>query len=280
MRAKSAKGKIFINAERCKEVATAACLLFCAVTFLIFAVKKDFSKAGMAVLSVVYVMIPFAVERIFRFRIQAPLYFVIAFYTICPLLGYSYKLYYILSWWDDMQHAFAGLVFAMFGAYLPRAFEKNGAYNVAFCAAFALVFSIAVAAVWEFMEFGADCLLGTDMQKDVLVDGRSSYLLGKLLGLPMDQTANVGGGSVVGGVAIDGYLDIGLIDTMCDMLIVTVGARVDVVIYAIGIGKVFVFVPHKKKAELVQPRFEDEAVEGMETAMAQTNEVLLQTENE
>ena len=280
MRAKSAKGKTFINAERCKGVATAACLLFCAVTFLIFAVKKDFSKAGMAVLSVVYVMIPFAVERIFRFRIQAPLYFVIAFYTICPLLGYSYKLYYILPWWDDMQHAFAGLVFAMFGAYLPRAFEKNGAYNVAFCAAFALVFSIAVAAVWEFMEFGADCLLGTDMQKDVLVDGRSSYLLGKLLGLPMDQTANVGGGSVVGGVAINGYLDIGLIDTMCDMLIETVGALVYVVIYTIGKGKVFVFVPHKKKVELVQPRFEDEAVEGMETAMAQTNEVLLQTENE
>lgn len=279
MRAKIAKEKTLINAEFWKGVVMATCLLFCAVTFLVFAVKKDFPKAGMAVLSVVYVMIPFAVERIFRFRIQAPLYFVIAFYTICPLLGYSYKLYYILPWWDDMQHAFAGLVFAMFGAYLPRAFGQNGGYNVAFCAVFALVFSIAVAAVWEFMEFSADCLLGTDMQKDVLVDGRSSYLLGKLLGLPMDQTANVGGGSVVGGVAIDGYLDIGLMDTMCDMLIETAGAVVYVILYAVGKGKVFVFVPQKEKVELIQPRFEDEAVEHMETAMAQTSEVLLQAED-
>lgn len=236
-----------------KEGASGACLLFCALTFGIFALKKDFSKAGMAAISVVYVLAPYCMERIFHFRIQTPLYWLISLYTICPLLGFSYKLYYLLPWWDDILHAFAGIIFAMFGAYLPRAFCKNGEYNVLFSAIFALVFSIAVAAVWEFIEFGADCLFGTDMQKDVFVDGRSSYLLGKLLGLPIDQTANVGGGSVVGGVAIDGYLDIGLMDTMFDMLIETAGAVVYALIYLLGKGEFFVFLPCKRAVNAYLP---------------------------
>jgi hypothetical protein len=229
--------------------------------FVVFVIGKDFSKAGMAAISVVYVLLPPLMERIFSFRIQTPLYFVISFYTVCPLLGYSYKLYYLLPWWDDILHAFAGVIFAMFGAYLPHAFcknevengEKNGAEKVAFCAVFALVFSVAVAAVWEFIEFGTDCLFGTDMQKDVFVGGRNSYLLGKLLGLPIDQTANVGGGSVVGGVAIDGYLDIGLMDTMFDMLIESAGALVYAVIYAVGKGKFFVFLPQEKTVNAYLP---------------------------
>lgn len=257
-----------------KSGTSAACLLFCVVSFILFVVKKDFPKAGMAVLSVVYVLLPFCLERIFRFWIQTPLYFVISFYTVCPLLGYSYKLYYILPWWDDILHAFAGLIFAMFGAYLPRAFCKNGNWNVAFCAIFSIVFSIAVAAVWEFIEFGADCLLGTDMQKDVFVEGRNSYLLGKLLGLPMDQTANVGGGCIVGGVAIDGYLDIGLIDTMFDMLIESAGALLYAVIFAVGKGKIFVFLPYEKPLDAHLPPISaiETSVENCEVALAQ-NEI-------
>ena len=236
-----------------KSGTSAACLLFCAFTFIAFALKKDFSKAAMAVISAFYVLIPCCMERIFRFRIQSPLYLVISLYTICPLLGFSYKLYYILPWWDDMLHAFAGIVFAMFGAYLPRVFCKNGEWNVAFCAVLALVFSIAVATVWEFIEFGVDCLFGTDMQKDVLIGGRNSYLLGKLLGLPLDQTANVGGSSIVGGVAIEGYLDIGLMDTMYDMLIETAGALVYTFVYVLGKGRFFVFLPYQRAINAYLP---------------------------
>ncbi len=235
------------KAERWKAAGVAACLLFCLVTFILFAVKRDFPKAGMAVVSVVYVLIPFTVERLFRFRIQAPLYFVILVYTICPLLGFSYKFYYLIAWWDDLLHAFAGLIFAMFGAYLPRVLNKKGEVSIAVCALFALVFSIAVASVWEFAEFGMDSLFGTDMQKDTLLaDGRSSYLLGKLLNLPVDQMANVSGTIAADGTIIKGYVDIGLLDTMVDMMVETAGALVYVLIYAVGKGKVFVFVPWQK----------------------------------
>jgi hypothetical protein len=58
-----------------------------------------------------------------------------------------------------------------------------------------------------------------------------------------------------------------------------VGAVVYVVIYVIGKGKLFVFVPQKAKVERIQPHFENEAVENMETAITQANEVLLQTED-
>jgi hypothetical protein len=159
----------------------------------------------------------------------------------------------MFGWWDDLLHCFGGVVFAMFGAYLPKVINKKAPVSLALCALFGLVFSIAVSGVWEFIEFGTDCLFGTDMQKDVLVGGRNSYLLGKLLGLPIDQTANVGGGSVVGGVAIDGYLDIGLMDTMFDMLIESAGALVYAVIYAVGKGKFFVFLPQEKTVNAYLP---------------------------
>ena len=253
MRAKSAKGKTFINAELCKEVATAACLLFCAVTFLIFAVKKDFSKAGMAVLSVVYVMIPFAVERIFRFRIQAPLYFVIAFYTICPLLGYSYKLYYILPWWDDMQHAFAGLVFAMFGAYLPKVFLKDENCNIWLCVLCGFAVSMAIAGLWELVEYFFDSVFHTDMQKDTIIYRIDSYLLnerlygasGELLTIPsVDATW-------INGEALEGYLDLGRQDSMIDMLVELAGTLLFCVVYLIDKGKriAFHYLPQEEKTE-------------------------------
>ena len=104
-----------------------ACLVFCFTTLIWACVMKDANKAFMRALSVLYVFIPVIAEKIFKFRVQAALYVFVMIYTICPLLGYAYNFYHLISWWDDIMHAFSGVVFAMFGAYLPIILNKNKA---------------------------------------------------------------------------------------------------------------------------------------------------------
>lgn len=75
-------------------------------------------------------------------------------------------------------------------------------------------------------EFGMDMLFGKDMQKDTVITTINSMLLS---GQPnVIEHINDIGQTLVDGknLGINGYLDIGLIDTMKDLLVNFVGAVV------------------------------------------------------
>lgn len=243
------KLKSFNQAAWIKCIITASAILFAVFSIVFFAVQTEWDDMALSFAAIAYALVPIAIERLFRFRIQPVLYIFVIAYTICPLLGSSYQLYLKFSWWDDMLHGFAGLIFAIFGAYLPKALGKKDA-SVALCALMGFVFSLAVAGVWEFIEFGLDSFFGTDMQKDTwLTSTRPSYLLGKILGLPDgmivgNDTSIV---TIINGKEYQGYLDIGLLDSMHDMLIETLGAILYTVVFVAFKGKKFVFVPIEKQ---------------------------------
>ena len=248
-----AKLKTFNKSDWTKTITTVLALLFAVFSIVYFAVQTEWDDMALSFATIVYVLAPIAVERLFRFRVQPVLYIFVIAYTVCPLLGSSYQLYLKFSWWDDMLHGFAGLLFAIFGAYLPVALGKKGA-NVALCAVTAFCFSLAIAGLWEFVEFGLDSLFGTDMQKDtVLANLRPSYLLGEILGLPEGMIAD--SDTVIQTIVtrpdgttitLNGYLDTGLIDSMHDMLIETAGALIYTIVYIVFKGKKFVFTPVEK----------------------------------
>lgn len=98
-----------------------------------------------------------------------------------------------------------------------------------------VLFSIAIAAIWEFYEFGMDRWLGTDMQRDTLVTAIHSYNLGPATGVvgTIDPIESV----IVNGVPMEGYLDLGLIDTMGDMLVETLGAGIWAVLALVDRGR-------------------------------------------
>lgn len=227
-----------------------ACQIFSLVSTVYFAVKGNSGKAFMSGLSILYICVPNILEKLFKFRIQTPLYIFVIFYTICPMIGYAYNLYYLVSWWDDILHAFAGVVFAMFGAYLPKVLNKGKPCSVVLCALFGFVFSMAVAAAWECIEFSLDTFFGTDMQKDTVVYNIRSYLLGEWTDLPVSEMAEWNVNQVVvNGTELQGYIDIGLIDSMKDIFVETAGAIVYTVIFVAGKGKRFVFEPIESLSE-------------------------------
>ncbi|MBE5730854.1 MAG: hypothetical protein E7350_02755 [Clostridiales bacterium] len=152
-------------------------------------------------------------------------------YAIGPMLGHVYNLYYLTTWWDDLLHTSGGVVFAIFGVYIAKFVSKNGEPSLLMTAIFALCFSMSVAVAWEFIEYGCDQLFGTDMQNDTVVSFIHSYLLGG----EMAETGNIDGITevIINGqpLGVGGYLDIGLHDSMHDMLVETLGAVVFMIIY-------------------------------------------------
>ena len=168
-------------------------------------------------------LLPKAAEKLLHCRLRLPLYLFSLFYTLGPLLGQCWKLYYFTNWWDKLLHVSAGILFALVGWVLYRQLSGTQTNRIAF-ALFSLCFSVSLAAVWEFFEFAADQLFYMDMQNDTIVYSFPSYFLGNAPGI-------LGGIDSVEQVFIDGvplpfsgYLDIGLHDTMWDMILESLGA--------------------------------------------------------
>ena len=142
-----------------------------------------------------------------------------------------------------MLHTLNGFLMAAIGFSMVDILNKNDRFKFQlsplFMAIVSLCFSMTVGVLWEFFEFFADIVLGTDMQKDFIinniasvtlnpdnantataVDGIDSIIL-KGRNLLVNSFPTEKGEYLV---PISGYLDIGLVDTMNDLLVNFIGA--------------------------------------------------------
>ena len=86
-----------------------------------------------------------------------------------------------------------------------------------------------VGVMWEFFEFGSDYLMHLDMQKDTTVYSINSTYLdpeGANNVIRITDIVSTDIHTNTGTYSIDGYLDVGLYDTMADMFVNFVGAVV------------------------------------------------------
>ena len=204
---------------------------FAIVSLICMAVDGNVMKVLMSIFTILLLMLPFVASKLFHFEMNTVFFVFCELYAIGPMLGHVYNLYYHTTWWDDILHTAGGVVFAIFGVYLAEFISKDKEPSLLMKAIFALCFSMAISVAWEFIEYGCDQIFGTDMQNDTVVSFIHSYLLGG----EMAQTGNIDGITevLVNGqsLGVNGYLDIGLHDSMRDMLVETLGAVVFTVIY-------------------------------------------------
>ena len=206
-------------------------------------------------------MIPAMVEK--NFRLRLPRFFegvVLVFIFSAEILGEINCYYQRIPHWDTVLHTVNGFMFAAFGFALLDMINRDG--NIKFqlsplyLALVAFCFSMTVGVLWEFFEFGADMLLHTDMQKDTYVTDIYTVTLDEEKTntvIPVENIAGVTVRSGEGDVALPAYLDIGLFDTMKDLLVNFVGAFVFSVIG-------YFFVKEKGKGKLARqfiPQLED-----------------------
>ena len=226
--------------------------LFCLATMVYRCIDyRGISQVLICLLSALCLIVPEMVERLLKIQIPTPIYLFALVYSLGPTLGHAYTFYAIIPWWDTLLHATGGVVFALFGAYLPCLFQKDGKCNLLICALFGLFFSVTVSVVWEFIEYFCDCFFVMDMQQDTVISGFNSYVLGSLDERIVGQSGTITETIIHGSngtFAVQGYIDTGSLDTMEDMIFETFGAVVYTVVFLLDRGK-HVGLAMPKKAE-------------------------------
>lgn len=198
------------------------CVAFCLGSGFWFLGAGEVTAALVCLGTVALVTVPVLAERLLGLRLSRGFYIFCMVYAIGPMLGKAYKLYYLTNWWDKLLHTTGGLVFALVGYYLIRSVNQGQPVTPAVGVLFGFCFSVAISGLWELFEFAMDSWFAMDMQGDTLITDFYSYLLSDQPGtlFPVTDIRAV----TVNGQSLLGYVDIGLIDSMGDMLVETLGA--------------------------------------------------------
>ena len=209
-----------------KVVLTSAlCLVGLLSTIYVSQTGNELFSYFYCIATVPFVAMPLLLSVVFRWRMNLLFYLIFTFYTFGPLLGAVYDVYYLVSWWDILLHLLAGTIFAVVGAQLAEWMNRNNKTSYVFAAFVGVLMSVSIAVAWEIFEYSCDTFTGSDMQADTVINFINTKI-NRTDGsreIYTNITETYVNGSSLG---INGYLDIGLIDTMHDMIIETAGALV------------------------------------------------------
>jgi hypothetical protein len=208
-------------------------------------------------------LIPSFIEKRFSLNIPTALEIIAyCFAFSAEILGEIGCYYMKYPFWDTMLHTVNGFMFAAFGFCLVDIFNKHKKFTFelspVYMALVSFFFSMTVGVLWEFFEYFADLILYTDMQKDSLVNALHTVILdpaGANNAIHINGIATTLLTTSEGIIEINGYIDIGLHDTMKDLLVNFVGA---VIFCMFG----YFYVKHRGKGKIASsfiPVLEEQA---------------------
>ncbi len=213
----------------------------------------------LGILTLILFMIPELIEKKVGVVIPTGLKSIILIFIFAAeILGEINAFYIKIPIWDTILHTTNGFLMAAIGFALIDLFNRSEKFSLKmspyFVAFTAFCFSMTVGVVWEFFEFGMDWFFHTDMQKDWILPAISSVKLDPVgANNPVRVTIE---SVVINGEEwnFGGYLDIGIVDTMKDLIVNFIGA---VVFSVIGI----VYLKQRGKGKLASaliPQVKDE----------------------
>lgn len=206
------------------RVATVAVLVYSII-------RGQWENTMTCMLTLLLLLIPSFIENQMKIDLPNAMEIImISFVFAANILGEITSFYELVPMWDTVLHTINGFICAGVGFGLIDILNRNERIKVnlspLFVVLFSFCFSMTAGTVWEFFEFGMDVFFGKDMQKDTVVNSINSILLygsGENIYRIKDITETVVNGE---GLGINGYLDIGLIDTMKDLFVNFIGAIV------------------------------------------------------
>ncbi len=220
------------------------------VAMLVFAVlRKEYESAFTCALSLVLFLLPSLLEKRLGLELPSVLQVIILLFIFAAMiLGELQNYYELYPHWDTLLHTTNGFLCAAIGFSLVdilcRNKQEKFRLSPLYMALVAFCFSMTVGVVWEFIEYGIDMVLHTDMQKDTVVNAIYSVALDPDHSNTVYAVENIRQVLMDGrSLPMTGYLDIGLHDTMEDLLVNFVGA---VVFSVIG----FFYITYRGKGKL------------------------------
>ncbi|MBP1754170.1 MAG: hypothetical protein H6Q59_568 [Firmicutes bacterium] len=225
--------KMHLSKERKKIKGISIVYLLLRLSVLIVIIdqirSRDYENIFLCVLTLILFMIPSFIERRIHIDIPDTLEIIILLFIFsAEILGEINAYYLIFPYWDTTLHTLNGFLAAAIGLSLIDILNKNDKFAISlspmFVALVAFCFSMTIGVMWELFEFSMDQLLGFDMQKDTYLTAFQSVLLNKDgLNSPVKVAVD---SVVVNGESWKAYIDLGLIDTMMDLLVNFIGAAV------------------------------------------------------
>lgn len=197
--------------------------------------RGNYENALLCILSLALFLLPAIAERTFKIDLPEIMEIIIfCFIFSAEILGEINNFYGIFKNWDTILHTLNGFLCASFGFSLVYLLNENITpvkLSPLFVAIVAFCFSMTIGVVWEFFEYGMDTFIGVDMQKDEYVEKINTVTLdpkqtNNVVKLKDIETTKLYDSNKNELVELNGYLDIGLHDTMKDLIVNFIGAIV------------------------------------------------------
>ena len=228
------------------------------VMMILQLLNRNYENVFLCALTLVLLIMPSLVQITFKVELPTTLEIIILIFIFAAeILGEISEFYLVFPFWDSVLHTLNGFLAAAIGFSMVDLLNRSEKimFNLSplFMAIVAFCFSMTIGVVWEFFEFMMDQVIGYDMQKDTIIHTISSVTLDPA-GRNVPYVINNITETAVNGKELElgGYLDIGLIDTMQDLIVNFIGAFIFSVIgffYVKNRGKgVFAgcFIPRRK----------------------------------
>jgi hypothetical protein len=194
--------------------------------------NRNFQNAFLCILTLILFIMPSVVQATFKVEFPTLLEIIILLFIFAAeILGEISAFYIKFPYWDTVLHTLNGFLCGAIGFSLVEIMNGNKRLRFElsplFMAVVAFCFSMTIGVTWEIFEFSMDSLYHLDMQKDTIIHSIYTVSLD-----PMNDNNCV---AVTGiedvvlngrDLGLGGYLDIGLMDTMYDLIVNFIGAFV------------------------------------------------------
>lgn len=211
--------------------------------------NKNYENVFLCILTLILLIMPSMIQLNLKIELPTTLEIIILLFIFsAEILGEIQEYYIKFQNWDTILHTLNGFLMAAIGFSLVDILNREERLKFelspVFMSIVAFCFSMTVGVVWEFFEYGMDTFFGLDMQKDTIVHMVNSVMLdpqGRNIPTAIHNINDV----IINGksLGLGGYLDIGLHDTMKDLLVNFVGA---VVFSVIG----YFYIKHKGRGRV------------------------------
>ena len=221
-----------------KETKEKSLLVYLILRFLVIIcmvleiLRGDLNNAILCILSLLLFTIPTFIEDKFKIGIPSLLESIIYLISFsAEILGEINNFYGNIPYWDTILHTIKVFLAAGVGFSLVDILNKsskNIKLSLLYVAIVAFCFSMTIGVLWEFFEYGMDRYLRLDTQKDRIVNVISTVKLDPNNDNKAVIIDNIKETHIITDddeiVIEGGYLDIGINDTMKDLMVNFIGA--------------------------------------------------------
>ncbi len=222
-----------------KSTLTVYLILRALVIFVLIrsAMRLNFESVFLCVLTLVLMVLPSIFTRRLNIELPSTLEIIILLFIFAAeILGEISSFYIRVPFWDTMLHTLNGFLCAAIGFALVDMLNRSDRFSFrlspVYLALVAFCFSMTVGVLWEFFEYSGDRFLGFDMQKDTIVNTIRTVELDPTRSNKVVAVNDIADVIIVHSdgsqqaLGLGGYLDIGLNDTMKDLMVNFIGAVV------------------------------------------------------